>query len=73
MVISIRVSDEERDIITHYAKQNDMSISELMRSVVMEHIEDEYDYQAYLEAKAEFDANPVTYTHEEVGRMLGLL
>ncbi len=37
-----------------------------------EKIEDEYDLKAYEQAMAEFNANPVTYSHDEVCRILGL-
>ena len=40
--------------------------------LLMEHIEDELDLQAYEEAMAEYKANPVTYTHDEVREMLEL-
>jgi hypothetical protein len=34
--------------------------------------EDEKDLRAYEEAMEEFRKNPVTYTHEEVKKMLGI-
>lgn len=34
--------------------------------------EDEEDLRAYEEAMEEFRRNPVTYTHEEVKKMLGI-
>jgi len=33
---------------------------------------DEADLRAYEKAKAEYDANPITYSHDEVVRMLDL-
>ena len=35
--------------------------------------EDEEDLRAYEEAMEEFRKNPVTYTHEEVKKMLGII
>ena len=49
-----------------------MSVSELMRESVLERIEDEYDLKVYEEAMAEFKANPVTYSFDEVIAELGL-
>ena len=46
------------------------SVEELIED--LEAKEDEEDLKAYQEAIKEYEANPITYTHEEVGRMLGL-
>ena len=72
MTLTLRVSDEDSQLIRDFAKLHGVSVSEYIRSTVMEHIEDEIDLEAYRQAKAEFEANPVRYSHEEVGRMLGL-
>ena len=72
MTLTLRVSDEDSQLIRDFAKLHGVSVSEYIRSTVMERIEDEIDLEAYRQAKAEFEANPVTYSHEEVGRMLGL-
>lgn len=72
MTLTLRVSDEDSKLIRDFAKLHGVSVSEYIRSTVMERIEDEIDLEAYRQAKAEFEANPVTYSHEEVGRMLGL-
>jgi hypothetical protein len=39
---------------------------------VIEHIEEEYDLQAYEEAIAEYHENPITYSLDEVEKELGL-
>lgn len=49
-----------------------MSVSELVRESVFDRIEDEFDLQAYTAAMAEFRADPVTYSLDEVERELGL-
>ena len=51
---------------------NGISISELVRRSVLEHIEEEYDLQAYEKALAEYKENPITYTLDEVEKELGL-
>ena len=51
---------------------NNMTLSDLVRQAIMERIEDEYDLKIYYEAMEEFKKNPVTYTHEEVKKMLEL-
>ena len=70
MTISLRLSDEDSQLIKSYAAMKKMSVSDVMRNAVLEAIEDEYDLQAYSEAMEEFKKSPVTYTHEEVRRML---
>lgn len=72
MTISLRLNDEDTMLFKKYAEMNGMSISELIRQSVMEKIEDEYDLKAYEKAIAEYKKNPVTYSHEEVAKMLDL-
>ena len=72
MTISIRLNAEDTALIKNYAKLNNISISDFIRQAALEHIEDEYDLMAYEKAMAEYKANPVTYSHKEVGKILGL-
>ena len=72
MTISLRLNDEDTMIIKNYAELNNITMSELFRQAVMERIEDEYDLKAYEKAIEEYRKNPVTYTHEEVIKMLEL-
>lgn len=72
MTISVRLNDEDSRLFKKYAELNNMTISELVRQAIMERIEDEYDLNVYYEAMEEFKKNPITYTHEEVKRMLEL-
>ena len=72
MTISVRLNDEDSRLFKKYAELNNMTISELVRQAIMERIEDEYDLNVYYEAMEEFKKNPITYTHEEVERMLEL-
>lgn len=70
MAISIRLDERDEKLFRNYAESNNMSISELVRNAVLEKIEDEYDLALYYEALAEYEKNPVSYSHEEVCRML---
>ena len=70
MTISLRLSDEDSQRIKSYAAMKKMSVSDVMRNAVLQAIEDEYGLQAYYKAMEEFKKSPVTYTHEEVRRML---
>ena len=49
-----------------------MNSSQFMRQCVLEQIENEIDIAAYQKAKAEYDANPVSYDLDQVEEMLGL-
>jgi len=70
MTISLRLNDNDSELIKAFANMNGMTVSELVRRAVLERIEDEYDLKAYEKAMEEYRKDPVTYTHEEVCRML---
>ena len=72
MTISVRLSDKYMELIKTYAKLNNISLSDLIRSAVMEKIEDEYDLECYNKAIEEYKNNPKTYTLDEVKKELGL-
>lgn len=72
MTFSLRMNEEDSELVKRYAKLHGISVSDLIRESVMERIEDEYDLKCYEEAKAEFDKNPVTYSLEEVAKDLGI-
>lgn len=73
MTVSLRLSDEDTMLIKKYAEMNNISVSDLFRQSVLERIEDEYDLKAYNKAVEEYKADPVTYSHDEVGKMLDLI
>ena len=72
MVISIRMTEEEKKLADAYAKLNGMSLSEAIKRAYFEKIEDEYDIAIADMALREYEKNPKTYSHEEVKKMLGL-
>lgn len=72
MAISLRLNEKDTALFKKYAKLNGITVSELVRRSVLEHIEDEYDLDAYNKAIAEFKLNPVTYSIDEVEKELGL-
>lgn len=72
MTISLRLNDADTMLFKNYAELNGMTISELVRQSVIARIEDEYDLKAYEKAIAAYNANPVSYTLDEVERELGL-
>ena len=72
MTISLRLNEADSMLFKKYAEMNGISVSELLRRSVLEHIEEEYDLQAYQEAIEEYSENPITYTLDEVEKELGL-
>lgn len=72
MTVSVRLNEKDEKLFKKYAEMHGMSLSDLFRSSVMERIEDEFDLKCYEEAMAEYEKDPVTYSHEEIGKMLGL-
>ncbi|WP_031476542.1 type II toxin-antitoxin system RelB family antitoxin [Agathobaculum desmolans] len=72
MAFSIRLSDEEKHLAESYAKLHSMSVGEAFKRALFEKIEDEYDIAIANEAYREYLKDPKTYSHEEVGEMLGL-
>lgn len=72
MAISLRLNEADSMLFKKFAEMNGITISELIRSSVMERIEDEYDLKVYKKAMQEFKKNPVTYSFEEVEKELNL-
>ena len=72
MTISLRLSDEDARLIKQDAEFKKLSGSELIRQVMIERIEEEFDLKAYESAAKEYRENPETFSHEEVRKMLEL-
>lgn len=70
MTISLRLSEADSILFKKFAEMKGITVSELIRSSVMERIEDEYDLKVYKKAMQEFKKNPVTYSLEEVEKKL---
>lgn len=72
MTISVRLNDEDTNLIKAYAEMNNISLSDLIRNALLEKIEDEYDLDCYKKAIKEYNKNPKTYTLDEVKKELEL-
>lgn len=70
--VTIELTKEDELLFTDFAKNNSMTLSELIIESIFEIIDTEYDIIEYDKAMEEFEKDPVTYTQEEVDRMLGL-
>ena len=72
MTISVRLGEQDAELIKAYAEINNISLSDLIRNAVLEKIEDEYDLDCYKKAIEEYKKNPKTYTMDEIKKGLGL-
>lgn len=72
MAISIRMNNQELELIKKYAELNGSTVSEVMRNAILEKIEDEFDIFLFNKASKAFEENPKTYTVEEASKILGL-
>lgn len=65
MAISIRMTQEEQNLVASYARFHAISVSEAVRRAIFERIEDEYDIAVADEAYKEYLTDPVTLSHDE--------
>ena len=52
-IISLRVPEEELNIFKSYAQHNNKTLSEIIRTTLLERIEEEYDLQVFADYEAE--------------------
>lgn len=67
---SLRMNEEEEKIIKDYAKLNNMTVSELFRSSVLEKIETDIDLTLYKEVMKEHMSNPNDISFEDMMKEL---
>lgn len=72
MVVSIRMTTEEKQLADAYAKVCGVSLSEAIKTAYFDKIEEEYDIALADAALREYKKNPVTISHEELKKILGL-
>ena len=72
MTISVRLNNEETELIKAYAELNNISLSDLIRNAVLEKIEEEFDLETYKKAMKEYKKNPKTYTLDEIKKELDI-
>lgn len=66
--MTIRMDEDEKRLITDYAKTFGTSVSEFMRRSALEKIEDELDLEDWKRSKAEFDSDPEIIPVAEIAR-----
>ncbi len=72
MVVSIRMTQEEKELADAYAKLSGVSLSEAIKRAYFDKIEEEYDIALADAALREFEKDPKTYSLEEVKKMFNL-
>ena len=71
-VLSIRLNEEEKRIIDTYAKFNNKTITQVVKEAILEKIENEFDLNELNKAIEEYEKNSVSYSNDEVWKMLGI-
>ena len=72
MVISLRMTEDEKRLAESYAKIHGMSVSEAIKRAFFEKVEEEYDVALTDMTMREYDRNHITLSHIEVKKKLGL-
>ena len=63
-VVSIRFNDDEEEILKNYVKSKGLNLSQYIKNIIFEKIEEEYDLksvQEYLKAKSEGTLNLISF------------
>ena len=63
-VVSIRFNDEEGEIVKNYIKSKGTNLSQYIKNIIFENIEEEYDLkivQEYLKTKSEGTLNSIPF------------
>lgn len=72
MTFSIRLTTEEKNLATSYAKIHDMTLAEAFKKALFERIEDEYDLAVARDAQREYETSgrksrPIEELWQEIG------
>jgi predicted DNA-binding protein len=68
--VTIRLDNDDKDLIARYARNKGRSISAIVRQAILAQIEDEYDLELYRKAIEDYRKNPVSYSLDEVAKLL---
>jgi hypothetical protein len=64
LVVSIRFNDDEEEILKNYVKSKGLNLSQYIKNIIFEKIEEEYDLksvQEYLKEKSERTLNLIPF------------
>lgn len=68
MTFTVKMNEKESTLVKDFATLKGTTVSDIIRSAVLDRIEDELDLAAYEKALADHIKNPKTYTLDEVER-----
>ncbi len=69
---TMRMEEGQKTLISEYAAAQGQSMADFMLEAALEIIEDATDLRDWEEAYAEYKADPVTYSHDEIMKEFGL-
>lgn len=69
---TMRLDESKKTLISEYAAAHGKSMAEFLLDAALEIIEDATDLKDWEAAKAEYDANPVSYSHDDIMKEFGL-
>ncbi|MCH3966234.1 MAG: DUF6290 family protein [Bacilli bacterium] len=72
MVVSIRMTEQEKELAQSYARLNGMTLSEAIKKVYFEAIEEELDISIADNAIKEYEKDPKTISLDEMKKRLGI-
>ncbi len=68
--VSLRVTENEKNLMEGYAKVHGVKLSDAIKLAFFEKLEDEYDLKTIYDYES--DLNKEMFSHDEVGKILGL-
>ena len=68
--VTVRLDNVDKEIIARYARAKGQTVSEVVRTAILDQIEDEYDLELYRQAIQEFRENSLSYSLDEVAKLL---
>ncbi|RHO29140.1 type II toxin-antitoxin system RelB family antitoxin [Amedibacterium intestinale] len=71
-MLSIRLNPQAEKELKEIAKFEGVSVSDYVRKIINEKLEDMYDMKLAEEAQMGYINNPETFSHDEVGKRLGI-
>ncbi len=69
---SFELDETDKKFLEAYAEETGESVGEMAKRLALDAVEDVMDLRAAKIAKAEYEADPVTYSIDEVEKMLDL-
>ncbi|MBR2209425.1 MAG: hypothetical protein IJ859_11510 [Synergistaceae bacterium] len=70
MTYTFELDKDAQKFAEAYASETGENVGELAKKILLEHIEDIMDLRLYEQSKAEYDADPETYSLDEIEKEL---